>query len=175
MHYHILSQNDTLKELHAQPEGLSPSEVAKRQLHYGPNELKEKQKIPIWMLFLYQFKDFMILVLLAAAILSGIMGDITDTIIILIIVLLNAVIGFIQEFRAEKAMEALKKMAITQTQVLRNGMSAIIFSSEIVRGEIVIKDAVYVVPSDMRLLKKHSLRIVESFLIVESIPVYNNK
>jgi Ca2+-transporting ATPase len=174
MIYHILSQNETLKKLDSQPEGLSQAEAEKRLQQYGPNELQEKKKIPAWMLFLNQFKDFMILVLLAAAVLSGVMGDLTDTIIILVIVLLNAILGFVQEYRAEKAMEALKKMTITQTQVLRDGLSSIISSTELVPGDVVIMEAGNVVPADMRLVETYSLRIDESSLTGESNPVDKN-
>lgn len=155
-------------------QGLSHAEAKKRLTEAGLNELQEKKKLPVWRLFLNQFKDFMIIVLLAAAILSGIMGDITDTIIILIIVLLNAIIGFAQEYKAEKAMEALKKMTITQTQVLRDNQPVIISSTELVPGDIVIIEAGNVVPADMRMIETHSLRIDESSLTGESIPVDKN-
>lgn len=151
--------------------GLSTTEAQKRLGEFGPNELQEKKKMPVWRLFLNQFKDFMIIVLLAAAVLSGIMGDLTDTIIILIIVLLNAIIGFAQEYRAEKAMEALKKMTITQTQVLRDGQPIIVSSVELVPGDVVVMEAGNIAPADMRLMETHSLRIDESSLTGESISV----
>ena len=152
-------------------EGLSASEVQKRIAKYGNNELQEKKKVPPWLLFLLQFKDFMILILMAAAVLSGVMGDMTDTIIILVIVILNAIVGFVQEYRAGKALEALKKMTVTQTQVLRDGHPVLISSTELVPGDIVIMEAGNVVPADIRLLDTHSLRIDESSLTGESIPV----
>lgn len=151
--------------------GISTTEAQKRLGEFGPNELQEKKKMPVWRLFLNQFKDFMIIVLLAAAVLSGIMGDLTDTIIILIIVLLNAIIGFAQEYRAEKAMEALKKMTITQTQVLRDGQPIIVSSVELVPGDVVVMEAGNIVPADTRLMETHSFRIDESSLTGESIPV----
>jgi len=160
-----------LQELIATIEGLSTSEAQKRLTEFGFNELQEKEKIPAWILFLHQFKDFMILILIAAAILSGLLGDITDTIIILVIVLLNAIVGFVQEYRAEKAMEALKKMTVTQTQVMRDGKPVIISSIELVPGDVVIIEAGNVVPADMRLIESHSLRIDESSLTGESVPI----
>ncbi len=163
----IQAQNTTTQ-------GLSSVEAQKRLTIFGFNELQEKKNLPIWMLFLNQFKDFMIIVLLAAAVLSGIMGDLTDTIIILVIVVLNAIIGFTQEFRAEKAMEALKKMSITQTQVLRDNQSIIISSRELVPGDVVIIEAGNVVPADMRLMETHSVRIDESSLTGESVAVDKN-
>ncbi len=152
-------------------QGLSSSEADKRLLDYGKNELQENKKIPSWLLFLHQFKDLMILILIAAAILSGFMGDITDTIIILIIVLLNAFVGFVQEYRAEKAIEALKKMIVTQTQVLRDGKPIILSAVTLVPGDVVIIEAGNVVPADIRLLETHSLLIDESSLTGESVAV----
>lgn len=164
----ILEQFDTTAD------GLSISDAQKRLTEFGFNELEEKKKTPVWLLFLDQFKDFMILVLLAAAVVSGIMGDITDTIIILIIVVLNAIIGFVQEYRAEKAMEALKKMTVTQTQVLRDGQPFVISSSQLVPGDVVIIEAGNVVPADLRLMETYSLRIDESSLTGESVAIDKN-
>ncbi len=137
---------------------------------FGLNELQEKKKKPAWLLFLAQFSDFMILVLLAAAIIAGIAGDITDTIIILIIVVLNAIVGFVQEYKAEKAMEALKKIAAFQAQVIRNGETFTISAAELVPGDLVLLEAGNVVPADIRLIETHSLRIDEAALTGESVP-----
>jgi Ca2+-transporting ATPase len=150
--------------------GLSPANAAQRLAQDGPNALEEKQKTPAWVLFLRQFKDFMILILAAAAVLSGIMGDLTDTIIILIIILLNAIVGFVQEFRAEKAMEALKKMAITSAQVLRGGQTLVLPAVDLVVGDVVLLEAGNAVPADLRLMDAHALRIDESSLTGESVP-----
>ncbi|MCC6410906.1 MAG: cation-translocating P-type ATPase [Saprospiraceae bacterium] len=161
---------ELLTHLKATKEGLSLKEVQQRIEHFGYNELKEKKKMPPWLLFLRQFKDFMILILAAAAVLSGLMGEITDTIIILVIIILNAVVGFIQEYRAEKAIEALKKLSITQTQVLREGQTMIIASSELVPGDVVVLEAGNVVPADIRLFETHAFQIDESSLTGESVP-----
>ncbi|NOT36581.1 MAG: cation-translocating P-type ATPase [Saprospiraceae bacterium] len=171
MKYYNKSTKDILQQFNTSAEGLSVSESQKRLKEFGPNELQEKKKIPAWMLFLNQFKDFMIIILIAAAILSGAVGDMTDTIIIITIVLLNAIVGFVQEYRAEKAMEALKKMSITQSQVLREAQPMIISSQNLVSGDIVIIEAGNVVPADLRLLETHSLRIDESSLTGESVAV----
>ncbi len=141
MHLHNQSAEDILRQFKTTTDGITSIEAQQRLNQYGLNELQEKKKVPAWILFLHQFKDFMIIVLLAAAVLSGIMGDLTDTIIILIIVVLNAVIGFVQEYRSEKAMEALKKMTLTHTQVLRDGQSSLISSSLLVPGDVVIIEA----------------------------------
>ena len=111
MNWHTIPPEETLKQINSQMNGLNDDEVKKRLEEYGKNELTAKKKISPLVIFVRQFLDVMILVLIIAAIISVIIGDISDTIVILIIVILNAVIGFIQEYRAEKAIEALKKDA----------------------------------------------------------------
>ncbi|MCS7074645.1 MAG: HAD-IC family P-type ATPase, partial [Bacteroidia bacterium] len=171
--YH-LSIAEIINRLASSFEGLSSIEAQKRLQEYGLNELIEKKQVPIWKLFLNQFKDFMIVILLAAAILSGWMGDLTDAIIILVIVLLNAILGFSQEYRAEKAMQALKKMAVTQSQVLRDGKPMLCSATSLVPGDIVFLEAGNVVPADIRLLETYSLRIDEASLTGESVSVDKN-
>lgn len=152
-------------------EGLSENEVrAKRSLH-GSNELREKKKNGPFLLFLRQFGDFMILILMAAAVLSGFLGDITETIIILVIVVLNAIVGFVQEYRAEKAMDMLKKLSFTQTRVIRAGKNTVIDSRDLVPGDLVLLEAGNLVPADMRLIECHALRLDESSLTGESVNV----
>jgi Ca2+-transporting ATPase len=138
---------------------------------YGFNELKEKKKKTPFMMFLDQFKDFMILVLIAAAIIAGFIGDLSDTIAIVVIVALNAVIGFIQEYRAEKAMAALKKMAAPTTTVIRNGMPATIDGPDIVPGDVVMLEAGQIVPADMRCIETVQMKVEEAALTGESVPV----
>jgi P-type Ca2+ transporter type 2C len=121
MHWHQKSADGIFEELKTSSHGLSSEEAQKRLEQYGSNELTERKKKTPFMMFLDQFKDFMILVLIGAAIISGFIGDITDTIAIIVIVMLNAVIGFVQEYRAEKAMAALKKMAASVATVIRTG------------------------------------------------------
>lgn len=158
-------------EFKSQKEGLSPGEAEKRIEEYGPNALLEKKKKPVWMLFLAQFKDFMILILAAAAVISGIVGDLTDTIIILVIIVLNAVLGFIQEYRAEKAMESLKKLTETQTNVIRDAQTIAIRSTGLVPGDVVILEAGNMVPADIRLFETFSLKVDESSLTGESVSI----
>src|SRR3989338_2494998 len=111
MNYYQLTIEATARRFELSlDQGLSPGEAAARLNKYGPNELQEKKKRSSFMMFLDQFKDFMIMVLIAAAIISGFIGEVSDTIAIIVIITLNAVIGFVQEYRAEKAMAALKKM-----------------------------------------------------------------
>ena len=170
MNWHHLPSNEVIELMGSSPEGLNSDSVALKLAEYGPNELQEKKKKPLWVLFLQQFKDFMILVLVAAAVIAGIVGDLTDTIIIMVIVLLNAVVGFVQEYRAEKAMEALKKIAALQAQVIRNGKPVALPSAELVPGDLVLLEAGNVVPADLRLIEAFNLNIDESALTGESVP-----
>jgi len=160
-----------VEQLNSSLQGLSPEEARKRLVEYGPNELGEKEKKTPFMLFLDQFKDFMILVLIAAAIISGVIGEASDTIAIAVIVILNAIIGFVQEYRAEKAMAVLKKMASPTATVIRGGVPATIQASELVPGDVVILEAGKIVPADMRLLEAARLKTEEAALTGESNPV----
>jgi len=174
MRWHQKTVEDVLGELNSSLMGVSSDEAERRLEEYGPNELKEKAKKTIFMMFLDQFKDFMILILIAAAIISGIIGDPVDTIAIIVIVLLNAVIGFVQEYRAEKALAALKKMAAHTALVLRSGEHMNIPASELVPGDIVLLEAGKVVPADMRLTETARLKAEEAALTGESLPVEKN-
>lgn len=171
MSYCNLSISETEQKLSSTIDGLKKEEVLVRQKKYGPNELQEKKKIPVWLQFLHQFRDFMIIILIVAAVLSGMMGDMTDTVIILVIVLLNAIVGFVQEYRAGKAIDALKKMSITQAQVIRDGHVLSVSSQLLVPGDVVWMEAGNVVPADLRLFETYGLRIDESSLTGESVPV----
>lgn len=168
------SISSLVEKLDSSLQGLSSNDANRLLIDYGPNELEEKKKISAWLMFSRQFKDFMILILVAAAVLSGIMGDMMDTIIILVIVFLNATVGFVQEYQAEKAIEALKKMTVTQTQVLRDGDTVVISSTQLVPGDIVVIEAGNIVPADIRLIETHSLRVDESSLTGESVPIDKN-
>ncbi|MBA4371596.1 MAG: ATPase [Thermodesulfovibrio sp.] len=171
MHWHRKTVEETLTELGTSAEGLSRDEAQKRLLEYGPNELTEKEKKTPLMMFLDQFRDFMILVLIAAALISGFIGELSDTIAIVVIVVLNAVVGFIQEYRAEKAMAALKKMSAPSATVMRNGMPETIPASGLVPGDLVMLEAGKIVPADMRLIEAAGFRVEEAALTGESEPV----
>ena len=162
--------DDIFKDLGTRQEGLADDSVKSRLSKVGPNELIEKKRKPPLTIFLNQFKDFMIVVLLAAAIVAGIAGDLTDTIIIAVIVVLNAIVGFVQENKAEEAMEALKKISALQAHVRRSGTRVTIPASELVPGDIVELEAGNIVPADIRLSQVHGLRINESALTGESVP-----
>ena len=139
--------------------GLSNEEAAKRLLTFGPNEIIEGKKKPAWIIFLTQFRDLMILVLFGAALISAIVGDISDTIIILAIIVINAIIGFFQEYRAEKAISALRKLAVPDILVMRNQQLSRVSSLLLVPGDLVILEAGNIVPADIRLSETHRLTI----------------
>lgn len=156
--------------------GLSNQEVQKRQQEYGFNELKAKKKKSLFQKFIEQFKDFTILVLIVAAIVSGIVGvsegeGITDTIIILIVVVLNAVIGVIQESKAEKSLEALQKLSDHASKVIRNGRMDVIPSRLLVPGDVVVLETGDYIPADLRIIEAVNLKSQESALTGESVPV----
>jgi len=171
MRWHQKRIEEVIEELGSSLQGLSAEHAQKLLLEHGPNELTEKKKKTLFMMFLDQFKDFMILVLIAAAIISGIIGDASDTIAIVVIVALNAVIGFVQEYRAEKAMAMLRKMAAQYALVIRDGNPVNIPASQLVPGDVVILEAGKIVPADMRLIETAQLKAEEAALTGESLPV----
>ncbi|MFH1709731.1 MAG: calcium-translocating P-type ATPase, PMCA-type [bacterium] len=151
--------------------GLSREEAARRLQKFGPNKLKEIKKRTALIMLLDQFKDFMILVLIAAAIISGFIGEPIETAAIIVIVVLNAVLGFVQEYRAEKAIAALKEMAAPVATVIREGMPKNIPASELVPGDMVILEAGKIVPADLKVTESAQLKINEASLTGESVPV----
>ena len=168
MNWYNTSTQEVLKTVKSNPRGLSNPEAQKRLQEYGLNALETKKKTPAIVFFLNQFKDVMILVLVAAAIISAFIGELTDTIVIGVIILVNAVIGFVQEYRAEKAMQALKKMAAQNAIALRDNTTVNINAEELVPGDIVFIEAGNMAPADMRLLEVHALKINEASLTGES-------
>jgi Ca2+-transporting ATPase len=169
--WHQKSSNEVLQELGTSLQGLDENTAAVMLERYGPNELIEKKKKTVLMMFLDQFKDFMIIVLLAAALISGALGEPADTIAIAVIVLLNAVLGFVQEYRAEKAMAALKKMAAAGAVVIRQGKPTTVAASHLVPGDIVLLEAGKIIPADMRIVEAAQLKAEEAALTGESLPV----
>ncbi len=165
------------KELETNLEkGLTTEEVAKRKEKYGLNELKSKKKKSLFQKFLDQFKDFSIIVLIIAAIVSGVVGvaegeGITDTIIILIVVVVNAIIGVTQESKAEKSLEALQKLTDHASKVIRNGEVTVVPAKELVPGDIVVLDTGDYIPADLRIIEAVNLKSQEASLTGESVPV----
>ncbi len=171
--WHTKTCDETIKELKSDPsKGLTTEEAEKRLQVYGFNELKEKGKKKPIMIFLSQFNDFMIWILIAAAFISGvIVREIADAIVILIILIINALMGFIQEYRAEKAMEALKELATPTALVIRNGQEIKINSKFLVPGDIIKLYAGDRAPADARILSGVNLLVDESLLTGESLSV----
>ena len=156
--------------------GLTAEEAKKRQEEYGLNELKAKKKKSLFVKFLEQFKDFMIIILIISAIISGVVGvaqgeGFTDTIIILLVVIVNAIIGVAQENKAEKSLEALQKLSSHVAKVVRDGKLQVIQSKELVPGDIVILETGDYVPADLRIIEAVNLKSQEAALTGESVPV----
>ena len=171
------SVKETLELLNvSEKTGLSNDSVLEKQKEFGFNELQAKKKKSLIVKFLEQFKDFMIIVLIIAAIVSGAVGvaqgeGITDTIIIMIVIIVNAIIGVAQENKAEKSLEALQKLSSHATKVFRNGEVSVIPSRELVPGDIVVLDTGDFVPADLRIIESANLKSQESSLTGESMPV----
>ena len=169
------TEEQVLSSVQSTKEGLTSAQAKERLEKYGPNALQAGEKTTLLQKFINQFKDFMIIVLLAAAVISFFAHegapDPTDAIVILAVVILNAIVGVIQESKAEEAIEALQKMASPVATVLRDGEHLHVKGEEIVVGDIVILEAGDVVPADMRLLEVNTIKIEEAALTGESVPV----
>ncbi|HET9020200.1 MAG TPA: cation-translocating P-type ATPase [Acetobacteraceae bacterium] len=150
--------------------GLAADAVAERRARYGPNALQEGARRGAWRMLAEQFADFMILLLIVAAIVSGVVGDIEDTLVILGIVVLNAVVGFVQEYRAERVMAALQRMAPPQAVVVRDGTPRSVPAEALVPGDLLLLEAGNAVPADLRLTEAVDLRLGEAALTGESLP-----
>lgn len=151
--------------------GLNQQEAEKRKEQYGLNQLTEGEQISAVHLLLNQFKDFMVLVLLAATLISGLLGEYIDAIAIIAIVVINALLGFFQEYRAERSLQALKQLSAPTANVIRNGMQMKIAARDLVPGDIVLLESGDRVPADIRLLQSRNLYVEESALTGESVPV----
>lgn len=170
--WHTLSAEETAQKLKTTSQaGLSHDEAIRRYAQYGANALNETKSRSPWRMLLDQFSEFMILVLIAAAIISGIVGDIEDTIAIIVIITLNAVIGFIQEYRAERSMAALRRMSEATVRVMRENSIHTINASELVLGDAVLLEAGNLISADLRLTESSQLKIDESTLTGESVSV----
>ncbi|MDK0979898.1 calcium-transporting P-type ATPase, PMR1-type [Clostridium perfringens] len=165
------SKNEILKDLDVdEKNGLSSTEALRRLEKYGKNKLETKKKKTLFKQFLSQLKDVMIYILIIAAIISAFLGEISDALIILLVIIINAVIGVVQESKAEKALDALKELSTPKALVKRDGSLKEILSEDIVPGDIVIIDAGRYIPGDLRLIDTANLKIEESAFTGESVP-----
>lgn len=174
MNWHLLPLSEIILLLNTTPSGLNSIIASERLQEYGQNQIEDSKKKSIFRMIFSQLTDFMILILIVAAIISGIIGDLTDTIIILAIIIINAVVGFIQEYRAEKAMEALKKMAANLARILREGKMMDIPASNLVPGDVVVLEAGNIIPADIRFFETYQIKVDESALTGESNNVEKN-
>jgi len=172
VNWHSIEPVQVLRELNTDPhKGLTEGEVKNRLEKYGYNELKKEEKISPITLFFNQFKNILIIILLIAIVLSALVGEVVDAAIIGVIVVFCAVLGFVQEYRAGRALEALKKMLSPTITALRGGKEEEVPSKELVPGDILLLEAGDKIPADARLIENHSLRCDEAPLTGESVPV----
>jgi P-type Ca2+ transporter type 2C len=170
--WHMLDVPATLEALGTDARrGLSGPEAARRLAECGPNELKREDRISPWSIFLGQFKNILIVILLIATVLSAAVGEILDAALILVIVIFSALLGFVQEYRAEKALEALKKMLSPSVRLIRDGKEQDVPSKDIVPGDVLLLEAGFKIPADARLVESASLKCDEASLTGESLPV----
>ena len=172
--FHTLTAEETLKHLEVHEEGLSSDEAAKRLAHYGQNQLREAPRPGFLAMLWDQLNNFVVILLIVASVISALLGDYVESIAIMAIVVLNAVLGIIQEQRAEQALAALKKLAAPEAQVMRDGSRKSIPSYNLVPGDIVFLEAGNFIPADLRLLEAVNLRVEEASLTGESLPVQKN-
>lgn len=170
--WYEMTPDEALHELKSSPtQGLPDQEVGLRRERYGDNALTEKKGISPISLFLNQFKDFMVLVLVVATLVSGLLGEYLDAITIIVIILMNGILGFVQEFRAERSLRALKELSAPMAKVIRNGAQVDIHASELVPGDIVVLESGDRIPADLRFIEVSGLYVEESALTGESVPV----
>lgn len=173
--WHALSAHDVLEKLESRhQEGLSTEEAHLRLQQFGRNELKEKPRPTFLKMVFDQLNNFVVILLIVASIVSALLGDWVEAGAILLIVVLNSILGVIQESRAEEALAALKKMASPDAQVLRDGHRVLLPASELVPGDVVFLDAGNFIPADVRLIEAVNLRVEEAALTGESVPVQKN-
>ncbi|RLE44768.1 ATPase [Candidatus Woesearchaeota archaeon] len=169
--YYKKTPKEVLKELGSSKRGLSEAEAKQRLKRYGLNEIKEEERISPLKIFISQFRSFMVGILIIAILISLAIGHILDASVIAAILIINAVLGFVQEYKAEKAIEALKKLVTIEARVVRNGTEKLIDAKYLVPGDIIILEEGMKVPADARLIEEHELETQEAALTGESVPV----
>ena len=176
MKEYLQESQEVLESLKSQENGLSSAEASARLEQYGKNKLKEGKKTPLIVRFLEELKDPMIIILIVAALISGVTAfysgeSFADVIIILIVVIINAVLGVVQESKAEKAIAALQEITAATSKVIRDGHQVTVKSEELVPGDVIVLEAGDAVPADARVLESASMKIEEAALTGESVPV----
>ncbi len=170
--WHAREPEDVFASLGTSPDaGLSQAEAAARLAEFGPNELREAPRPTFWRMLLEQFNNFIVIFLIVASIVSAVVGDVVEAAAILAIVILNALLGVIQERRAEEALAALRRMAAPEAHVFRDGHRLLLPGRELVPGDLVLLEAGNYVPADLRLIESANLRVEEAALTGESVPV----
>ena len=154
--------------------GLSSKEAKAQLEKFGPNQLKESKGRTVWDMFFDQFKEVLVLILLISVIISIFLGEVSDAIVIAVILVLNAILGVVQEFKAEKSLAALKKMTVPDALVMRNGKPTKIKSNQLVPGDILLLESGDRIPADLRLFKVTDIKVQEAILTGESEPVEKN-
>lgn len=170
MNWYQLHIKEIMQKLGTSEEGLTDNEVTVRLKQYGPNKLIEEEKISKLKILFHQFTSPLIYILLAASVATALLKEYIDTGVIMAVVTLNAIIGYIREYKAEQGVRALKKMLIPRARVLRNGKEKEIHSEQPTPGDVVLLASGTKVPSDLRLLKTYELKVEEAMLTGESIP-----
>src|SRR6266511_5448648 len=172
--WHALETQEVLDHLEVQGNGLSSEEAKERLERYGPNQLKEATRPTFLKMLWEQLNNFVVILLIVASVISALLGDYVEAAAIMAIVVLNAVLGIVQEQRAEEALAALKKLASPDAQVMRDGYKVSLPAYELVPGDIVFLEAGNFIPADLRLLEAVNLRVEEASLTGESHPVQKN-
>ena len=172
--WHTLTRDETYEMFNTTPHGLTSVEATKRLQETGPNELQAVRRVSPWEILLEQFKNVLILILLAATAISLFLGHGVESIVIGVIVLFAVLLGFVQEYRAERAIEALRKMAAPTATVLRDGMEVKIPARDLVPGDVILLHTGDRIPADARLLEAVNLQVDEAALTGESVPVEKN-
>src|SRR3990172_2215171 len=172
--WHALTAEDVLEHLEVRDDGLTAEEAARRLEHYGMNQLQEAPRTTFMQMLWEQLNNFVVILLIVASLVSAFLGDYIEAAAIMAIVVLNAVLGIVQERRAEEALAALKRLAAPDAQVMRDGSRRTIPARELVPGDIVFLEAGNYIPADVRLLEAVNLRVEEASLTGESLPVQKN-
>ena len=171
MKYFNQSQHEVLESLHTIPDGLSSQQAIQRLEEYGHNTLTESKKVSPFLIFLKQFQDLLVLILICAAVISMISGNLESTLVIFAVIILNAILGTVQHMKAEKSLDSLKALSAPAAKVMRDGTKIEIPASQIVPGDILMLEAGDLISADARIIDSHSLQVNESSLTGESVPV----